>query len=732
MTNQSFQTSEPSQIKGLEGYTTQPLFTVGETINDYVPPGILDGTGAYKLNDTTVRILVNHETNSNTTYAYTLASGVELTGARISYFDVDIRTFEITDSGLAYDTIYNRAGQKVTPQTPLDTIDGEFGLDRFCAANLIPANEFGNNKGVLDNVFLAGEETSDGTQFALDVNTNELWALPWFSVGAWESATQLDTGTTNKVAFILGDDRGPAPLYLYVGTKGVDYNNDGQINFVERNGLTNGKVYVWVANDANLTDPRDFNGTGNTTDGKFVEIDIFDETGTLPGYDSLGFARQVTQDALVSNVDGFLFSRPEDVATNPNDGSQMVFASTGRTGIFNSVDTWGTTYIVDVDFSGLANNVINAELNILYDGNDLTNPLVKDFGLRSPDNLEWADNGLIYLQEDRAISANLFGATSGEEASIWRINPNIENPAESLLRIGQIDRTALPTGQTDPVPNDIGNWESSGIVDVSTLFGNQGGDLFIFDVQAHSIRNGSIISNPGIDTNGNGTVEARDNLVEGGQLSLLIVPNADLIQNSDLVFGSNTADEILAGVDFDAVNDIVFTGAGNDEVDVPIGGAVTGFNRIDLGSGTDRAFAGDGDSLIGGTGNDSLDATDADGSRLNGGDGDDLFFLGKNGRALGGNGNDKFFVAKGGSNTIAGGAGSDQFWLLTDTIPTTANRVIDFTQGVDVIGIANQPSNVNFDSLIFNGNNIAIGNVTFAVLSNVNTSTLTVADFAFV
>ncbi|MGL5035366.1 MAG: alkaline phosphatase PhoX, partial [Microcystaceae cyanobacterium] len=117
MSNLPFDTNQPSQIKPLEGYRVDPLFTVGETLGDYTPIGILDGTGAFSLNDTTVRVLVNHEVSSDVGYKYTLASGVALTGARISYFDLDKRTLQIVDSGLAFDTIYNRAGQKVTPTT---------------------------------------------------------------------------------------------------------------------------------------------------------------------------------------------------------------------------------------------------------------------------------------------------------------------------------------------------------------------------------------------------------------------------------------------------------------------------------------------------------------------------------------------------------------------------------------------------------------------------------------
>jgi serralysin len=734
MPNISFDTNQPSQMQPLEGYRVDPLFTVGETLGDYTPIGILDGTGAYSLNDTTVRVLVNHEVSNNVGYKYTLTSGAELTGARISYFDIDKRTLKIVDSGLAFDTIYNRAGEEVTPTTPLDTIEGEFGLDRFCAANLMEAYQFGNGRGFADTIYFAGEETNNGTEFALNVETNELWALPWLGVAAWESVTELDTGTTDKVALLIGDDRGPAPLYLYVGTKGIDYDNNGQINFLERNGLTGGNLYAWVADDPSNNadvieaDARDFSGTGNSTKGRFVEVDIYDETGALTGYDDLGFATQDTQDALAADVNAFLMSRPEDLATNPNQGNQAVVASTGRTGIFDDADVWGTTYIVDVNFTDLANGNIGGDIKILYDGNDFETNGVShpDYGLRSPDNLDWADNGKIYLQEDRAISSSLFGATSGEEASIWSIDPDATNPETTLTRVAQIDRTAVPSGQSDPVPNDIGNWESSGILDISTLLGNEPGTVLLFNVQAHSLRDGNIINVPGVDTDGDGTVEANDNLAQGGQLSLLITPGANLVQDTKFMTGTSETDEVIGGT-----NDVIATGAGDDVVDVVAGGVLAGYNRINTGSGADEIFVGNGDRANGGSGDDYFDASEASNYRLSGGKGNDIFDLGMSGRAIGGDGDDQFYVGEGGDNLLSGGAGMDQFWLLTDVAPDIANKVVDFTQGTDVIGIMNQGAGVNFASLTFTGNNIVLNGDTFATLNGFDTTTLTAADFVF-
>ncbi|PAX51639.1 alkaline phosphatase PhoX [Brunnivagina elsteri] len=722
MANTPFDTTQPSQVKGINGYTVDPIFTVGDKIGDYVPPGILDGIGAFSLNDTTVRLLVVNEVGATEGYKYTLANGTQLPGARVNYFDVDKRTLQITDAGLAHDKIINRKGEVVDAASDLDF----GGIQRFCSAALFEANQFGAGIGLADRIFMTGEETNNGTQFALDTQTNTLYALPAFGRAAWENVTELNTARTDKVAFLIGDDRNNAPLYLYVGDKKAG-------GFLERNGLAQGKLFVWVADDpASATDaielnPGEFKGSGNNTNGKFVEIAYYDPTkANTTGYDTQGFATQAKQNELAVAVNAFLFSRPEDVATNPFDGTQAVLASTGITA---GPDVWGTTYKIDVDFNNINTGNITAKIDILYDGNDADK---QDFGLRSPDNLDWADNGKIYIQEDRALGANIWGATSGQEASIYVLDPAATNPAASLTKVAQIDRSALPAGQTDPSPNDIGNWETSGILDVSTLFGNAPGTQFIFDVQAHSLRDGTIITATNIDGNGDGTKTRQENLVEGGQLSFLIAPTAKLIQSSSLVTGATSgADTIEAGIStgFDGINDIVFTGAGNDTVDSVIGGALASGNRIDTGSGADTIFVANNDRAFGGSGNDIFEATDASGYRASGGAGNDDFFLGSNGRALGGDGSDRFFVGTGGGNFLSGGAGADQFWIFTAEAPSSSNTVLDFQAGTDVLGF--QGASFGFADLIRTGNTIAFGGNAIATLTGVDTSSLTSANFTF-
>ena len=175
--------------------------------------------------------------------------------------------------------------------------------------------------------------------------------------------------------------------------------------------------------------------------------------------------------------------------------------------MFPDHDAWGTIYRIDVDFEAMT-----AALKILYDGDDagggrFSHP---DEGIRNPDNLEWGEDGWIYIQEDKAKQQDpLFGSHSGQEASMWRLDPL----TGTVERIARIDRSVvLPKGSTDESHSVIGAWESAGILDVTHLFHSRAGErLLLATVQAHTIRDGMI---------------AKHKLVEAGQLILLRRPLA--------------------------------------------------------------------------------------------------------------------------------------------------------------------------------------------------------------
>jgi hypothetical protein len=486
-------TSETGMLTGLAGWRSAAAFTIGEEVNGYLAPGIPDGMGAIALDHRRVRVFLNHEIAAEKAYPYRLANGTTLTGARVSYLDFHRQSRKLLGAGPAFDTVVDRYGEVVTAARQINEDSGRVatdGLDRLCSAWLGRAGSY----GLVDDAFFTGEETGSGQEFVLDVHAGILHCAPALGRAAFESVAMIDHPDPDLVAVVIGDDRPAAPLLVYVGTR----NALGDGGFLDRNGLARGRLYVWVSGEGD-TSAATFRGTGASRTGDLVEIPYFDPLRAgLPGYDRQGYADRSVQDDLAAAAGAFRFSRPEDVSTNPADGSQVVMASTGRSNLFGGADSWGTTYLIDFDLAHMT-----AALTIAYDGDDAGGGRFAgpDFGLRSPDNLVWADDGLIYIQEDRSVGG--FGRTSGEETSMWQLDP----ASGAMLRVARIDRLAVPRGQYDFIPGDVGNWENSGVIDVTALFRTSAKErLLLATVQAHSVR-GEIIN--------------RENLVEGGQVLFL-------------------------------------------------------------------------------------------------------------------------------------------------------------------------------------------------------------------
>ncbi len=222
-----------------------------------------------------------------------------------------------------------------------------------------------------------------------------------------------------------------------------------------------------------------------------------------------------------------------------------------------------------------------------------------------------------------------------------------------------------------------------------------------------------------------------DGLVDQSHIYQTMFAAVTEINEQDLVFGTSDSDTLIATVDLDGVQDTVFTGAGNDEVDLAFNSNARN-NRVFGGSGEDMINVSRRDRAFGSSGNDEFYAVDGQGeNRMSGGAGNDTFYLGNGDRALGGDGNDKFYVVEGGGNLLSGGAGADQFWILTGDLPSAANTVVDFEIGTDVLGIGGQGAGFDFADLTLSGNSIAVGSTTIAILTGINTTSLTAANFAF-
>jgi hypothetical protein len=395
----------------------------------------------------------------------------------------------VLDGGLAYD-------QVISPNAAFSLGSG---INRFCSANLAPAGQFGGGKGFANSLYLAGEETSNGRFYALDPASAKLYHVPAFGLGGWESASTVDTGNAGTVGVMLFDDTSGTPnyLYLWVGTK-----DSSSIDLLARNGIaaSSGALYAWKATDITNT-PAGIAGVNLNTAiaGSWVSL------GTGVQIAALTTAADLRTLAL--NAGAMQFTRIEDGDMNPTNGSQVAFNTTGGSG----TDLYGNTQIIDLGSSfnsdGLISSTGTASLRVIADADRLTGT-ARQGGIRNPDNLAWSGNGFIYVQEDRSLAnGTADGSFGAEEASIWKV----DSITGASTRWAQIDRTAVPTvyGQTDSAVTDIGNWESSGIHDVSSLYDAAAGSYFLADVQAHSLTNGNIVGG--------------HYLSEGGQIDLIKV-----------------------------------------------------------------------------------------------------------------------------------------------------------------------------------------------------------------
>lgn len=198
----------------------------------------------------------------------------------------------------------------------------------------------------------------------------------------------------------------------------------------------------------------------------------------------------------------------------------------------------------------------------------------------------------------------------------------------------------------------------------------------------------------------------------------------DALGGNELRFGTPGDDELLA-----TRKDTLFGGAGDDTLDASTS---LGNNRVYGGEGDDELFAGRGDRLFGSNGDDILDASVGKGNnRLYGGEGNDTLLGGSNDRLFAGNGDDKLFAGAG-DNILTGGDGRDQFWIVGGEIPSSGNTITDFQSDVDVIGLGAGLAFANL-AIAQTGNDTTIklkaDNSILATLAGVDASTISIADF---
>jgi uncharacterized repeat protein (TIGR01451 family) len=344
--------------------------------------------------------------------------------------------------------------------------------------------------------------------------------------------------------------------------------------------------------------------------------------------------------------------------------------------------------------------------------------------------------GLLELPKDLPVTTDL-----ELTQTLDNNNPNLGDRVTFTLTVankGVVSTNGISV--TDRLPSELsfvsatpsqGAYDSTtGVWNVGEIAANGSGTL---QITAKVNVNGTVINKAEITAQKQADIDSK----AGNNLATEDDQAATTLSVTALISTTANSDSLIAGVTpgFDGSRDIVFTGAGKDNVEIAIAGGASGAiagtlagnNRIDLGSGNDIIYIADADRAFGSAGDDELDATEAKDYRVSGGAGNDILYLGTNGRALGGEGNDKFFVGAGGDNLLAGGAGVDQFWIATGDTPAAANTILDFQIGTDLIGIQGIGANATNIVLAQVGadTTIGFGGQTLATLKGIQASSLT-------
>jgi hypothetical protein len=323
-------------------------------------------------------------------------------------------------------------------------IDGSEEYRSFCSAFLAgPEVDFDQP------VFLTGEESTggphDGISLAVDGATGDVTELPWLGHLHHENQVVIPGFQGKTVVVTTDDDSEGAELYLYVADSPADVLSG------------NGQFYVFKADNAA--------GTGDIAKGD-------DLTGRFEPVDQADNADAETLQKAVDDLGAFKFVRLEDVTYDRTTTTTIYFVDTGDDQEPNlaldgtPLNKNGRLYRMELNPNDPTQVT---SLSVLLDG---------DAGddIRNPDNID-ANATTIMLQEDRN------GYNRAENSDDTGRILAYDIASGTLTAIAKIDQSDDPNLLVDP-GDEAGSWESSGIIDVSAIFGP---GTWLVDVQAHTL-----------------------------------------------------------------------------------------------------------------------------------------------------------------------------------------------------------------------------------------------------
>lgn len=506
-----FQTANAKMLDGKNGWTTEAIISVGDTLDSgYMFEAIPDGISIGNVNGRgTVDILVNHELS----LVPFPATRQDATNSTVSRLRLNQHSAGVLK------------GEYVIPTAA--------GYQRFCS-NFVVGPEHGfartlllTNEEARDTVLrqedawhqpvppnpfgvMAGDPGAEqaGVVVAYDVKSGEYKSI--YGMGRHNHENNVGIPGYGYPVVLSGDDTFDAPasqLFLYKAASGAALWND------------TGTLYAFKADNASMNDYGDITEAMSPVSGTFIPVPPEIATGKLGANPN---ARDITsldypdpdyptppsgipdgpqwvleRWSVLNNA--FQFIRVEDIAYNRSNSRIVYLADTGepravpdattgrlRRASSGTVGPYPNGRIFKLTLG--SNPLAGATLDILP-GTDFDALGYRNANaVHQPDNLETTGNALFIQEDTGSHNSSSPPAAYGvfpdaTNARIWRY----DLATAGLTVVAEVNQT-VPGAPSLPKAS----WESSGIVDASSVFGP---GAFLVDVQAHSWDMGAGVGN---------------------------------------------------------------------------------------------------------------------------------------------------------------------------------------------------------------------------------------------
>lgn len=508
-----FRTERPAMLDPVaRGVRIKPLITVGENagVDDWVFDSLPDGIAFRKLGRGRVEVYVNHETSL---VPFPVPPQVPLplndfNNAQVSRLVMSASTGGVLDGEFV---IPSSANYQRFCSSFLAT--REHGFDRPILFTNEEATDVVNRTGIAFPATPANGSNPEqaGVVVAYDVKSGAYKTI--YGMGRHNHENSVAIPGFRKLVVMSGDDTFSPPssqLYSYIADDTDDLWND------------RGDLWAFVSDDPAINDYGDLSGSASVS-GRFIKVprDVATGAGTPT-------TAQAALESWSNDHNVFQFIRVEDIAYDREHPNVVYFADTGEPrarrplptdppairdstrlvrGASGTVGPWPNGRIFRMELDRRDPTKVRS-LSILVDGDRLGAAGSGAVELiHQPDNIETTDDALLIQEDPGGHNQYDLADPNGTTARIWKYDLD----SGSLRVVAKVDQSLdnLAGYDQSSALARAGGWESSGIVDVSRVFGE---GWFLVDVQA-----GSLI----LET------ETRDGVTyerEGGQLLLVRIP----------------------------------------------------------------------------------------------------------------------------------------------------------------------------------------------------------------